>query len=161
MTVANLDGPILRPRSGEHAVHEPLRGGIDVAVETVAVEPEATAACVLHDIVVARPLTRPAPPLGRDALGALRLDHLMQRAAPAEMPRRAVGHHCQHLGPLGVLQHEQRAGGRGGSLSPLFSGERAGLRGGGKLLTSSMWPPLTPTLSPQAGRGGRAPPLAL
>ena len=64
-------------------MHEPLRGGVATVVEAGAVEPEAAAGRVLDDVVVARLLGRAAPPFRGDALGALRLGHLMQDAAPA------------------------------------------------------------------------------
>src|SRR6185312_9551312 len=88
--------------SSKHPMHEPLRGGASLAVEAGAVEPKASTARVLDHVVVARPLGRAAPPLGRDALRALRLGHLMQHAAPAEMPGRAVRHDRQDLSRLGA-----------------------------------------------------------
>src|SRR5262245_44448409 len=47
------------------------------------------------------------------------------------------------------------ADGRPHPLSPLFRGERVRVRGG--IWRCGVWLPLTPTLSPQAGRGRLAP----
>jgi H+-translocating NAD(P) transhydrogenase subunit alpha len=41
-------------------------------------------------------------------------------------------------------------------LLPVLHGEKVGMRGGGKRRRWYVRPPLTPTLSPQAGRGGTA-----
>src|SRR5262252_8468259 len=141
--------------SCEHSVYEPL-WGVTLPVKAGAVEPEAAALRILYEVVVACVFARAAPPLGRDALRTLSFGYLMQHAAPAEMPRRSVGHDRQHVGRLGTLQQEQRARSRC-SLSPclFWHGERVRMRDGHIRSRWNLSLPLILTRSPfvQAGRG--------
>src|SRR5262249_55336249 len=101
--------PAPRRNSCKHPVYEPL-WCCTLPVKALAVEPEAAALRILDEVVVACAFGRVAPPFGSDALRTLGLGYLMQHPTPAEMPRRSVGHDCQHVSWLGTLQQKQRTG---------------------------------------------------
>ena len=69
--------------SRKHPMHEPLRRRRR-AVQAIAEKPEAAAAGILDDIVIALDGACAAPPFGRDALRPLCLCDLVRDAAPAE-----------------------------------------------------------------------------
>src|SRR5215510_2181420 len=76
--------------SCEQPLHEPARRVGLARVESFAIEPEAAAVVILHQVVVAGRLRR-SPPFASDALGPLRVRDAMHHAAPAEALRRPLG----------------------------------------------------------------------
>src|SRR5262245_26956805 len=91
---------------------------------------------------------------GCPAVAEAGLDPFDENAAEDVAPSVVVGNaDARGLGRCG--ERAAVEDGRHSSLSPFFNGERARVRGGDIRRRWSLPPPLTPTLSPQAGRGSR------
>jgi hypothetical protein len=91
-------------------MHEPSGcRSILAAIEAMAIEPEAAAVRIFHDIIVAFRFAGAPPPLRRDAFGALRRCHLMRDAPPAKLSRRPFRYERDDFGGFGLRQEEKRA----------------------------------------------------
>src|SRR5579863_6682491 len=100
--------------SRKQAVDEPARRRRLALVEALAEKPEAAAAGILDEVIVARRLRRvmavaPAPPFAGNAFRAFGAGDVVGHAAPAETPGRTIGNERGDFGRLGAWKNEQRA----------------------------------------------------
>src|SRR5690554_3610441 len=97
------------PRSFENAVQKPARPVIVMAIESVAIKPEASPIAVFHAVIIARALLPFVPPFGRKALWPFRPRDAMRNLPPAKETRRPFRHFGHGFHRLGHGKKPQGA----------------------------------------------------